>query len=82
LVAGHATGRIRLGSARASLAGRRAAIGFDAAFAPLERKQALEYMLNLGDRVVTDDASGDGDGDSESDPVIFEYSDESDDAKP
>jgi len=78
VVAGLATGVIRLSPQRARRSAGRAAISLDATFAPRDRQGALEYLLDDQHRVVMEQQRGDGDPEGEPSPVVYEYPDEID----
>ncbi len=78
LVAGLVTGVIRATPSKARRSAGRAAVAFDATFAPQGRREALEYLLHDQHRVVLEKERGDGGGDGDQPPVVFRYPDEDD----
>ena len=78
LVVGLVTGAIRATPGRIRKSGGRAAMTFDATFAPRDRRDALEYLLDDQHRVVVEQEEGDGGGDEDAPPVLFEYPSEVD----
>jgi hypothetical protein len=78
LVAGLATGVIRHKPQRARRSAGRVAISLDATFAPRDRQDSLEYLLDDQHKVVMEQQRGDGDPEEETSPVVFEYPDEID----
>ena len=78
-IIGLITGQVRLSPSKTRESARRGMLTMDAVLSTPERQAAIEYIRDEEHLIEIDQACGDGNGDDEEAPVLFQERSEEDD---